>query len=52
MTDYQAKAMFLLLFIQIIDFLGVVLSPTPNKAKPWLLISLAASVLIFGVALL
>lgn len=52
MTDYQAKAMFILLFIQIIGFLGVALSATPNKAKPWLLISLAASVLIFGVTLI
>lgn len=52
MTDYQTKALFLLLFIQIIGFFGVALSSTPHKAKPWLIISLAASTLILGVVLL
>lgn len=52
MTDYQTKALFLLLLTQIIGFLGVALSSTPHKAKPWLLISLAASTLIIGVVLL
>lgn len=52
MNDYQVKALLVLLAIQFIACLGVALSKNPTKAKPWMIISLLTSALIFGVTLL
>lgn len=52
MTEYQTKALMLLLAIQFFAFLGVALTKNPTKAKPWIFLSLCCCLLIIGVTLL
>lgn len=52
MSDYQTKALMVLLALQFFAFLGVVLTKNPTKSKPWTLVSLGCCVLILGVTLL
>lgn len=52
MTEYQTKALMVLLAIQFFAFLGVALTKNPTKSKPWTLVSLGCCVLILGVTLI